>query len=237
MTFDAGGTLFSPRETVGETYARLARAHGIDVGAGALESGFDVAFGLAPPLVAPPGARGAELLAAERSWWCDVVRATLAHALAPDRTSPPDRFDAFFDATFAHYAEPDAWLLHEDALACVEDVASRGIRIAVVSNFDSRLHRLLAGLGLSAMLDGALASTEVGFAKPAAEIFTAAAARLGAEPAACLHVGDSLQADALGASAAGMTGVWLDRTGAEESARSAGVPRIRSLQELAALLG
>ena len=56
------------------------------------------------------------------------------------------------------------------------------------------------------------------------------------EAANRLKVGDSLEADALGAKRAGWCGVWLDRRGREEKSDSVGVARIRSLTELPARL-
>lgn len=234
MTFDAGGTLFSPVEPVGETYARLARAAGIDVRAGALEIGFELATTAAPPLVAPLGSADPDRLRVERGWWYDVVRATLTHALA-DSTEPvaPDVFEEFFAAAFAHYAHADAWQLHDDVADCFRGLAHLSLPIGLLSNFDSRLHEVVAGLGLA--LRPVLASTEIGHAKPAREAFDAAARGLGREPSSCLHVGDSLSADALGAAGAGWTGIWLDRSGHGESAPP-GIRRIESLRELPAIL-
>ena len=52
----------------------------------------------------------------------------------------------------------------------------------------------------------------------------------------CVYVGDSIRADALGAHAAGMTAVWLDRWGDDWADRPAAIHRITSLAELPALL-
>jgi putative hydrolase of the HAD superfamily len=234
MTFDAGGTLFSVSEPVGETYARLARRAGIEVRPGPLEIGFELAFTTAPPLVAPSGSTEPDRLRAERAWWHDVVRSTLAHALAGVGAMPsPEIFEGFFEATFAHYAVPGAWRVHDDVADCIDGLTGLGLEIGVLSNFDSRLHGVVAGLGLP--FRPVLASTEIGHAKPAREAFAAAATALGRGPSSCLHVGDSLEADALGARSAGWAGVWLDRDGRGETS-PAGVWRIRSLRELPALL-
>lgn len=237
ITFDAGGTLFSPREPVGATYARLARDAGIAAAVGPLETGFELAFGAAPPLVAPIGATGSALLDAERAWWRDLVRATLGHALA-DGGAPlaPAAFDRFFAATYAHYADPAAWQLHDDALPCLEALRDRSVPLGVLSNFDSRLHDLVAGLGLASAFRRVFASTELGSAKPDPAAFARAAEALGAAPGACLHVGDSFAADALGAVRAGWNAVWLDRHGAHAPGAAHGIRRISSLAELPARL-
>ena len=73
-------------------------------------------------------------------------------------------------------------------------------------------------------------------------IFRQACSRLGLEPKHAAYVGDRLGTDAVGAARAGLTGVWIDRYGAEvsEAERAAadeiGVLRITGLAELPAAL-
>ena len=57
---------------------------------------------------------------------------------------------------------------------------------------------------------------------------------MGAPPSACLHVGDRLEVDAIGARDAGLRGVWVDRH--DESPGPANVERITLLTELPALV-
>lgn len=72
--------------------------------------------------------------------------------------------------------------------------------------------------------------------KPNREAFELGAAALGLPLDRCLYVGDSIKADALGAHAAGMSAVWLDRWADGWATRPAEVHRITSLAELPALL-
>lgn len=72
--------------------------------------------------------------------------------------------------------------------------------------------------------------------KPHRDAFELGAAALGLPPDRCVYVGDSVKADALGAAAAGMTAVWLDRWDDEWTARPPEIHRITSLTELPALL-
>ena len=89
-----------------------------------------------------------------------------------------------------------------------------------------------AELGLASYFDAILASAEVGFAKPAPEIFRAAADRLGLAPGAILHVGDTLSEDFEGARAAGFRAVLLDREGGGAEVW----PVVRTLADLPHLL-
>ncbi|HEY8514865.1 MAG TPA: HAD-IA family hydrolase [Candidatus Binatia bacterium] len=222
VTLDAGGTLIANVESVGETYARLARDAGIEADATKLDDGFRRAFAAAPPLAPPPGDAHATLLDFEHAWWRRVALESLRLALGVEdlaQVATADACERFFLAAFAHYAQPSAWRVDPDAVAVLRELRARGLRLAVVSNFDARLHGVLAGLGLAELVDVVLPSSEAGAAKPDPAIFRRALALLGGLPAArCLHVGDSLREDVDGATAAGLRAVWLDRRGA--SARS-----------------
>jgi putative hydrolase of the HAD superfamily len=77
-------------------------------------------------------------------------------------------------------------------------------------------------------------STHAGAAKPAREIFAHALARTGTSADEALHVGDSYEADVLGARQAGLMPVLIDRTG--KYAAPDGYTAIESLADLAALV-
>ena len=71
----------------------------------------------------------------------------------------------------------------------------------------------LAFLGLTDLVDALITSEEVGVPKPDPRIFAAALQRLRARPEETVLVGDNWHADVLGALAAGIRPVWLNRTG------------------------
>jgi len=85
------------------------------------------------------------------------------------------------------------------------------IRTAVVTNWGHRVIRLLESLGIRDCFDAVVSADDVHHAKPHAEIFEFACTELGLPPSACVHVGDSLFDDALGAQAAGLEGLWVHR--------------------------
>ncbi|HEX8068241.1 MAG TPA: HAD-IA family hydrolase [Thermoleophilaceae bacterium] len=124
---------------------------------------------------------------------------------------------------------------HPDAAPCLAELRRRGLRLVVASNWDCSLHRVLEEAGLAPLVDGTVASAEAGAAKPDARLFRAALELAGVGPGDALHVGDSAEADAMGARAAGIAAVLLRRDGAAAPA-PAGVPAIASLAELPALL-
>jgi putative hydrolase of the HAD superfamily len=122
---------------------------------------------------------------------------------------------------------------YPDAAPALRELRARGARLVVVSNWDVSLHERLAQTGLAALVDGAVASAELGHAKPDRAIFDYALALVGAPPEAALHAGDSVEADVEGALAAGLRAVLVARDGAADAPD--GVPVVRSLAELPAL--
>jgi putative hydrolase of the HAD superfamily len=225
VTLDAAGTLFAVAEPVGTTYARFAERHGMSVPAAAIERAFRIALAAAPPL-AFPDAEPEALGERERAWWRAIVGQALG---AP----PGPALEACFDDLYRHYAEASAWRVFPDVAPALAALRSRGLGIGVVSNFDARLPRLLAALGLAPRIDAVVCSARAGAAKPAAAIFLAAVTRLGVSAAETLHAGDDPVADVQGARGAGLTAVLVDRTGARGPAE-AGVPTVRTLAELPA---
>jgi putative hydrolase of the HAD superfamily len=101
-----------------------------------------------------------------------------------------------------------------EAPGALEALRGLGLRLAVVSNSNGTVARLLEGLGLARWLDAIVDSTIVGFEKPDPRIFHHAAAALGVAPAETVHVGDLYSIDVLGARAAGARAILLDPVGA-----------------------
>jgi putative hydrolase of the HAD superfamily len=117
----------------------------------------------------------------------------------------------------------------DDARATLRAARRHGLRVVIVSNWDSSLSQVLERVGLGDTIDGVVSSASVGVGKPAPAIFEAALEVADAAAGEALHVGDSLSEDVAGARAAGITAVWLNRDGA---AVPAGVTAIGSLQDL-----
>lgn len=203
VVFDAAGTLIRPAEPVGETYARVARAHGVAIPAWRLDDAFRRVLAAAPPMVFP-GLPPEQVAGRERAWWRDLVRAVFR---AADQMQRFGDFEACFAALFAHYAEPAAWRPLPGARAALDALRSEGRRLAVASNFDGRLPRLLAGLGLDEGLEAVLLPSALGAAKPDPAFFAAVAARLAIAPAAAAYVGDDPEQDVAAARRAGFRAI------------------------------
>jgi putative hydrolase of the HAD superfamily len=124
---------------------------------------------------------------------------------------------------------------YPDAAPALRALRATGVRTVVVSNWDASLHERLTETGLAALVDGALASAEVGAAKPDRAIFAAALALAGTAAADTWHVGDTPEADVAGARAAGLRPVLIAREGTAVTPPG-GVPVIGSLAELLPLV-
>jgi putative hydrolase of the HAD superfamily len=227
LTLDAAGTLIEPREPVGTCYARVAAAHGLAVDAAVVGRRFRRALRAAPPL-AFPGVAAEGRRDRETAWWRAVVR----QALGP--LARHSAFEACFAALYAHFAAPEAWATRAGAREALLALRAHGLALAVVSNFDGRLHAVLRGLHLAPLLDDVVVSTEHGAAKPDARLFHAVAARLGVPPGRVLHVGDDPIADVQGARGAGCRAALLTRD--RRPPVPPGVAVLRSLRDLPRLV-
>jgi putative hydrolase of the HAD superfamily len=143
------------------------------------------------------------------------------------------------------YLDPRSWKPFDDVLPVLDELRSRGIRMGLISNWDSSLISVITGLGLNGYFDTMISSADVGLHKPMPRIFELALERLEARPAEALHVGDHIEADVFGALAVGMNAALLDRgrpsafEGPKEpKAGQEGQPyhTIKTLAELPALL-
>lgn len=223
LFFDAVGTLFRVRGSVGEIYGRVAADYGVQVDPQELNRAFYQAFARAPA-AACPGLTGSELLAWERAWWRQVVQDTFSQLGDPGDNPRGDpigtpavfpEFEAFFDQVFDLFAEGEPWELYPETLPVLHTLREHGIPLGVISNFDSRLLPVLKRLQLQEYFSSITLSTQVGYAKPDAKIFHTALQAQGIpseQALQALHIGDSYNQDYLGAKAAGLNALWLDRS-------------------------
>lgn len=204
LLFDAAGTLIEPAEPVAEVYARHAAMFGLDLEAALIREAFGHAFRSSGD---PAWERHLEGDAAEREWWRQVVRLTLERAAA--RPLPDELTADCFESLFAHYESSAAWRVFPEVAEVLEQAGREGFRVAVVSNFDRRLHQVLAECNLTFEL--VLTSADARARKPHPSIFRQALEQLGMSPDEVLHAGDSASADEAGARAAGIEPYLLDR--------------------------
>lgn len=231
--FDAAGTLFEPREPVGESYARLARQFGLDADAAAVDAAFRRAFHESPGLAFGPGHSASELRRLERQWWRELVRATFAGL------GSFSDFDSYFAALFEFFADPAHWTPDPSAAPLLSHLKERDLGLGVISNFDHRLYGILDGLGLATYFDSVTISSEAGYAKPSPKLFGAALGKHAAAASESLHIGDSERLDLHGAAAVGMAAVLVEHGRGrpdEVIGRCARVASLSSVSEVVEIL-
>ena len=158
----------------------------------------------------------------EKAWWKGFVGRVI------DRFGQVDEFDMFFEELYDRFARVDSWRLYPEVVDTLGRLRDNGIRLAVVSNWDSRLEGLLRGLGIAGFLEDIIISSQVGFEKPDPMIYRVVMERLNVDATTAIHVGDNPQLDVEGAVGAGIEAVLLDRQDDYPDC----VPRIRDLSEL-----
>jgi putative hydrolase of the HAD superfamily len=103
----------------------------------------------------------------------------------------------------------DAWIAARQLIRPNIQLARRlrpAYRTAILSNADQSLRGRLHDLGIHDLFDTVISSAEEGLAKPEAEIYRRAAARLGLPPEACVFV-DDYEANVRAAEELGMRGI------------------------------
>ena len=225
--FDAVGTLIETRAGVGEIYGRVAREFGFEAEPRILQQNFAQSFRLQPPLAFPSGTPESSLVEREKDWWRNLVRAVFAGL------GPFPRFEEFFDEIFERFRGRELWRVYADVEPALEELKRRGLKLGVISNFDSRLYDVLMACNLDHFFDSVHVSTRVGAAKPDPAIFQSALSYHAVEPRQAWHIGDSLREDVEGAMAAGVNAVLLDRD--NRFAENAPAPRITTLEQIGAL--
>jgi HAD superfamily hydrolase (TIGR01662 family) len=124
--------------------------------------------------------------------------------------------------------------LYEDVPDVLRTIHASGIRIGLISNTERCLTSFQTHFELEGLFDVTVSSADHGYMKPHPSIFEAALARIGSTAPDSVMVGDSLAHDIEGARQLGMRAVLVSRSGAK--VEYPGVPVIRSLRELPALL-
>jgi putative hydrolase of the HAD superfamily len=202
---DAAGTLIEPAEPVASVYACHFADSGFVVEEGLIRQAFGQVFRMLPPPDYPPDGNGD---AAERIWWRSVVRETANRCGLPSQVAESG---ALFDSLLNHYAIGAAWRVFPEVESVLEELAANGSSLAVVSNFDNRLHRILDDLDLTRWFAAVITSADAGSRKPEGVIFQHALNKLARSPSEVAHIGDSAEADQAGAANVGIRAFLLDR--------------------------
>ena len=222
VLFDAGDTLLAPAPSFQGRFVAVAAAAGLPLEEAAVDAAIAEAVRAAewPSDWTDP--------ATQRSFWVGFYRQVLA------ALGHRDDGLQLAQALFAAFSDPAGYRLFDDARPALEALAGRGLKLGVVSNFEPWLEDVLALEGVDHLFAAVAISGKLGVAKPDPEIFLAALAEAGADPAATVHVGDQPANDVAAARAVGITPVLIDRFARHPGPD--GVHRVEDLLGLVRLL-
>lgn len=104
-------------------------------------------------------------------------------------------------------------ILYPDTIPTLYQLKRDGYKLAIVSNWDTPLFPLLERLGITHLFDTITASHDVRVrsAKPDAHIFEYTLKKLEVLAEETVHVGDTYEADIIGAQAVGIRPILIDR--------------------------
>jgi putative hydrolase of the HAD superfamily len=183
-------------------------------------------------------ATAAAIHAAERQLWQLAERdnrsSTISDVFARAGVTATDALLASYYAAW----EPHT-LTDPEAGQLLRQLRAAGRRVGVLSNTmwpRSRHEQIFGRDGVLALIDGAVYSSEIDWAKPHPEAFRAAMTAVGVDdPGACVFVGDRPYDDIFGAKSAGMRAVLIGNSevpGCDGAVPDAVIGRLSELQAL-----
>tara|TARA_Y100000590_G_scaffold329897_1_gene374694 strand:- start:872 stop:1405 length:534 start_codon:yes stop_codon:yes gene_type:complete len=145
-----------------------------------------------------------EVRDAEKNWWKDRVKETFEDANAP---IPKELFEDFFNRLWNYFGKAENWSASDEIRPLLLKFKKEGYQLAILSNFDLRLLKILEGLNLADMFDEIVLPSFARAAKPSSEIFRYCLERLHVHPSQAIYIGDDPKKDIEGAKGAGIQAI------------------------------
>ncbi|PKA53702.1 N-acylneuraminate-9-phosphatase [Apostasia shenzhenica] len=192
LLVDAVGTLLVPSQPMAQIYRQFGEKYGVQFTEDEILNRYRWAY------EQPWGMSRLRYVDDGRPFWQFIV------------TSATGCSDSqYFEELYQYYTTDKAWhLCDPDAEKVFQAIRDAGVKVAVVSNFDTRLRPLLKALKCDHWFDAVAVSAEVAAEKPNPTIFLKACELLGVKPEDAVHVGDDRRNDIWGARDAGCD-AWL----------------------------
>lgn len=192
LLVDAAGTLLQPSEPAAEVYQRYASKYGLRLTGKQILERYRSAYSK------PWAGSSIRYVQDGRPFWRFIVAESTG-------STNQDLFEDLYE----YYATGAAWKVSPGAVESLNRIRIHlNIKTAVVSNFDTRLRRIMNDLGLTDLFDAIIISAEVGVEKPNPILFELACSELGIKPEVAIHLGDDRRNDVYGARDAGCYS-WL----------------------------
>ncbi|KAK2862047.1 hypothetical protein Q5P01_001580 [Channa striata] len=224
VLWDVKDTLLKVRLSVGEQYCKEAGRMGLSLTSVEVNAAFHQALqhysSKYPNYGLSQGLNG-------QSWWMGIVRDTFSRC----RVQDPALLNTLAQNLYHNFSSAENWEVFPDSKAALERCSAVGLKLGVVSNFDSRLEAILRVCGLLSYFSFLITSEEAGVAKPSPVIFHKALQKCEVPASSVAHIGDHYVNDYLTSRSVGIHGFLLDR----QKLNKPTVPqehRLSSLEEL-----
>jgi putative hydrolase of the HAD superfamily len=193
VLFDAVGTLFETRGSVGELYHEIAVDFGSRADAPSIQKSFIEYW----ETVGQP---------TDKNSWNLLVRWVF------DQVGPVEDFDRFFETLYEAFGTDSEWRCFPETKEVLEAIRMKGVRLGIVSNFDQRLTDVLRALEIDSFFSSITIPASCGYPKPDRRIFEHAIQLTNIPATNTLFVGDHLVQDLQAARHAGIHSVLIDRS-------------------------
>lgn len=182
---DAEGTFLRFYPSLGEIYKDLFGRYGIIVDPGKTEEALRSAYRKVFQETIKPPLNG-EIC---KEAWKRVFEQVFKHL----KSYP--QFEILFKEAFDFFSKPECVEVIPGFREFINSLKKRGIKCAIISNWDCRLYSVLEGHGLLHHFDAVFLGCEVGYLKPDLRIFQIALDHFKVTPEETLMIGDSLKDD------------------------------------------
>ncbi|HEV8190423.1 MAG TPA: HAD-IA family hydrolase [Ktedonobacterales bacterium] len=211
--FDAGYTLLAPHPSVIELVRRVCERRGTPIDVACLQQQFDAAEQhLRRATKAQPWTWSDEETI--NRVWSGYFHELLRPCLRVDEQT----LDTCARDLVSDFDAASSYALYPDVLPVLGALQAYGLTLGVISDWGMSLALILQHHDLTRYFAFAVISAQIRRAKPDPELFLTALRRADAIPDYALHIGDSYVLDILGARAAGITPILLDRRGQHDPA-------------------
>lgn len=228
--FDAGHTLLYAHPDLGSIYTEVSRPFGVEI---ASEQFAEILIPVFKEASRDYAATSTASDEQDIAMWRAITRRVYERMPALGRIG----FESWFEALYSRFGNHNSWRFYDDVAPVLTTLRKKGLKVGVVSNWDTRLRRISEGVGLTALVDFLVISAEAGIRKPHPGIFQLALEKAGVRPEEALHVGDNPEEDGEGARRAGVKALIIDRRQRVTLRPDPGaLPVLRSLEELYPLL-
>ena len=226
--FDFYQTLCFHRHSLEENLERIAERYGVEVNWERCETALESLFAGTSAPVPTTDYSLLELLMTVMTRECEFIR-----EVGIEKHVEQIAWELLQSGHYLFAA--NSATLYDDVVPTLQRLRDAGFKLAIVSNWDTPLDPLTERLGIAAYFDAIVASHDarVRSEKPDSHIFNYTLEAIGVSAAEAVHVGDTYEADIVGARGVGIRPILLDRDGTQTGRWN---ETIRSLAELPELL-